>query len=145
MSGTGQMAVQQSAGLQVRRKGPFLGAEITGVDLRRPVDPATVQAIREAHAAYQVLAFPGQDLTGEELRAFGRQFGELSVHPFSTNAADTPDLIIFDNHPGNPPLNTDVWHSDETFRAEPPMGTVLNSKEIPELGGDTVFASMAAA
>jgi taurine dioxygenase len=67
------------------------------------------------------------------------------VHPFSPNQEDTPELIIFDNNEDNPPFGTDRWHSDETFRAEPPLGTMLSAKVIPAYGGNTIFASMTAA
>jgi taurine dioxygenase len=89
--------------------------------------------------------FPEQSIDSQQLMRFGRYFGELSVHPFSTNAAEQPELIVYDNKEGNPPASTDVWHTDETFRECPPMGTMLCSKVIPQIGGDTVFASMAAA
>ena len=75
----------------------------------------------------------------------GARFGELTVHPFSPNADDAPALIKLDNHEGNPPALTDVWHSDESFREEPPMATALCAKNVPEIGGDTMYASMAAA
>ncbi|MBT3915806.1 MAG: hypothetical protein HOF23_05485, partial [Rhodospirillaceae bacterium] len=55
-----------------------------------------------------------------------------------------PELIVYDNKEGNPPAPTDVWHTDETFRECPPMGTALCSKIIPEHGGNTNFASMTA-
>jgi len=67
------------------------------------------------------------------------------VHPFSPHDPNTPVLIKFRNDETNPPFGTDVWHSDETFRAEPPMATVLCAKEVPAVGGDTMFASMSAA
>ncbi len=76
---------------------------------------------------------------------FGRRFGELTVHPFSPNDEKAPQLIKFRNDETNPPFGTDVWHSDETFRAEPPMATVLCAKEVPAVGGDTMFVSMSAA
>jgi taurine dioxygenase len=72
-------------------------------------------------------------------------FGELTVHPFSPNSDKTPELIIFDNKEDNPPFGTDIWHSDETFRQCPPLGTCLRALDVPEVGGDTVFASMSAA
>jgi taurine dioxygenase len=137
-------AEPQAKPLNVRRLGVFLGAEVTGVDLARPLEPAVVEAIRLAHAEHGVLVFPDQRIDGEDLMRFGRCFGELSVHPFSTSSAEHPELIVYDNKEGNPPVATDVWHSDETFRECPPMGTALCSKIIPALGGDTVFCSMAA-
>ena len=105
--------------------GAFLGAEVTGIDLTRPLDDATVKAIGDGLAVHEVLVFPRQAISSEDLKRFGRYFGELTVHPFSTNAADSPELIVYDNKEGNPPAATDIWHSDETFRECPPMGTML--------------------
>ena len=130
--------------MDVRRIGVFLGAEVSGVDLGKPLDSSTVEALREAHARHGVLVFPEQALSAEQLKAFGRRFGELSVHPFSTSSAESPELIVYDNKEGNPPAATDIWHTDETFREAPPMGTMLCSKIIPEVGGDTAFCSMSA-
>ena len=77
--------------------------------------------------------------------AFGRRFGELTVHPFAPTRQERPELIKFRNDETKPPFGTDVWHSDETFRAEPPMATMLCAKEVPAVGGDTMFVSMSAA
>ena len=131
--------------ISVRRLGKFLAAEVTNVDLSRPLDPQTVEEIRLAHAEHGVLVFPNQKISAEDLKRFGRYFGKLTVHPFSTNDEEQPELIVYDNKEGNPPPQTDVWHSDETFRECPPMGTMLCSKVIPAIGGDTVFCSMEAA
>lgn len=128
----------------IRRLGVFLGAEITGIDLTRPLEQPAIDALTQAHAEHRVLVFPNQVISSDDLRRFGRYFGELSVHPFSTSTADHPELIVFDNKEGNPPAATDIWHTDETFREAPPMGTALCSKMIPEVGGDTAFASMSA-
>jgi taurine dioxygenase len=130
--------------MQVRKAGVFLGAEVTGVDLAKPLDAAAIEAIRQAHAEHGVLVFPGQKISSEDLKRFGRAFGTLTVHPFSTSSADSPELIVYDNKEGNPPAATDIWHSDETFREAPPMGTMLCSKIVPEVGGDTAFCSMSA-
>lgn len=72
-------------------------------------------------------------------------FGDLSINPFSPNLADMQELIVLDNHQGNPPWLTDQWHSDETFRETPPMATILRSTIMPKLGGDALFVSMSAA
>jgi taurine dioxygenase len=130
--------------IAVKRVGVFLGAEVTGIDLTRPLDESTVAAISAAHVEHGVLVFPDQKISSEDLMRFGRHFGELSVHPFSTGAEETPELIVYDNKEGNPPAPTDIWHTDETFREAPPMGTILCSKIIPERGGDTNFCSMTA-
>ena len=130
--------------IQVLQKGVFLGAEITGIDLSKPLTKKNIEEIADAHSIYGVLIFPNQYISSEDLQRFGRYFGKLSVHPFSTNTKGNPELIVFDNKEGNPPASTDVWHTDETFRERPPMGTALYSKIIPKRGGDTNFASMSA-
>lgn len=140
----GRMKSELPGGLRIRRLGVFLGAEVTGIDLRQPLAAPVLEALTKAHAEHGVLVFPDQPIGAEDLKRFGRAFGELSVHPFSTSAADSPELIVYDNKEGNPPAATDVWHTDETFREAPPMGTMLASKIIPERGGDTAFASMSA-
>lgn len=133
----------QSA-ISIQRVGAFLAAEVTGVDLTKPLDEPVVEAIRQAHAEHGVLVFPNQKISSDDLMRFGRYFGQLSVHPFSTSSTENDELIVYDNKEGNPPLSTDVWHTDETFRECPPMGTMLCSKIIPEVGGNTAFASMTA-
>jgi taurine dioxygenase len=129
--------------LSIRRVGTFLGAEVTGVDLTAPLDTATLDAIKAAHSEHGVLIFPDQEISEEDLKRFGRYFGDLTVHPFSSSTEDNPELIVYDQKEGNPPPPTDIWHTDETFRECPPMGTALCSKIVPEIGGNTAFCNMA--
>ena len=133
-----------SNSLKIQRVGVFLGARVSGIDLTQPLSIETVEELKLAHANHGVLIFPDQTISSEDLKRFGRYFGDLSVHPFSTSSADAPELIVYDNKEGNPPAPTDIWHTDETFREAPPMGTALCSKIIPETGGNTAFASMSA-
>ena len=141
----GKPIVTQRAGVTVTRVGVNLGAEITGVDLRQPLSDEAFQVIEEALVENELIIFRNQDISSENLMDFGRRFGELTVHPFAPNEGKAPQLIKFRNDETNPPFGTDVWHSDETFRAEPPMATVLCAKEVPAVGGDTMFVSMSAA
>ena len=131
--------------ISITRKGAHLGAEVSGVDFSKPQSNSNQHLLFEALMENEVLVFPEIDITVEEQAAFGRQFGELSVHPFSPHDAEMPELIVLDNDGERPPLATDVWHSDETFREVPPMGTILRARIVPEVGGDTVFASMTSA
>lgn len=141
----GRPVACETAGVAVTRVGVHLGAEITGVDLTKPLPAAQHKAVETALVDNGLLVFRAQDITSEQLIAFGRRFGELTVHPFAPAEKDAPVLIKFRNDERTPPFSTDVWHSDETFRAEPPLATVLVAKEVPVLGGDTMFVSMAAA
>jgi taurine dioxygenase len=135
----------RQAGVTVTRAGVYLGAEISGIDLRQPLSDAQFAAIETAQVENELIIFRDQEISSEDLMRFGRRFGELTVHPFAPNEGAAPQLIKFRNDETNAPFGTDVWHSDETFRAEPPMATVLCAKEVPALGGDTMFASMSAA
>jgi taurine dioxygenase len=117
-----------------------------GADPTRPLTPAEVAAIETALIDHEVVVFRGlEHITVDDQVRFASHFGELTVHPFSPNMADRPEVIVLDNHKDNPPRLTDVWHSDETFRDEPPLGTLLLCRITPEIGGDTLFASMTCA
>ena len=131
--------------IRVSRIGVHLGAEIAGVDLSKPLSDRAFEALSAALVEHEVIVLREQRISSVALKAFGRRFGELTVHPFAPSEGAAPELIRFTNDEETPPFGTDVWHSDETFRAEPPMATVLCAKEVPALGGDTVFASMTAA
>jgi taurine dioxygenase len=141
----GRPVVVERGGVTVTRVGANLGAEVAGVDLRKPLSDEQFSVVEEALVENQLIIFRNQDITSENLMEFGRRFGELTVHPFAPHEQDAPVLIKFRNDETNAPFGTDVWHSDETFRKEPPMATVLCAKEVPAVGGDTMFASMTAA
>ena len=137
--------VSDASSIEVVQLGAHAGAEIIGLDLETPMTTATTKAIYQALLDHGVIMFRNQDITREQQVAFGESFGDLSVHPFSPNLDDLPEMIVLDNDGDNPPLATDVWHTDETFREVPPMGTILRAKIVPPVGGDTMMCSMAAA
>ena len=130
---------------EIRRLNGNIGAEIRGLDLRRPLTPAQFAALNAAFVQHQVLVYRDQDISLDEQMAFGRLFGELSIHPFSPNLDDKREVIVLDNSADNPPALTDQWHADETFRVAPPSITILRAKVVPAYGGNTLFASMTAA
>ena len=131
--------------VKIRPLGPTIGAEIGGVDLSRPLDDVTIDAIHGALMEHKVICFRDQDITPEQQLAFGRRFGEVSVHPFVPHLEHLPEILVLDNHKDNPVFSTDIWHSDETFREVPPMGSILRCVRRPEVGGDTLWADMCAA
>lgn len=122
----------------------FIGAEVRGVHLGR-LDDALFRTLREALVRYEVLVFRDQDIRLEDQMAFGARFGKLSIHPFSPNLEDKPEVILLDYSEDHPAARTDIWHADETFRPNPPMATMLRARVLPPAGGDTCFASMTAA
>ena len=142
----GKPLVTEEAGVTVRKTGVHLGAEIAGVDLRKPLPDAQFRAVEAALVEHELIIFRDQDISSDNLMDFGRRFNPLTVHPFAPNEGkNAPELIKFRNDEKTPPYGTDVWHSDETFRAEPPMATILVAKEVPAVGGDTMYVSMTAA
>ena len=140
--------------IRVQRKGYALGAEITGVDTSRPIDGETVAAIRQAWLDNTVVYFPGQDLTPEQFRAFCGRFGELDVenNRLLNLIPDMPEVIVRANKPivlngtklkkSSP---ADKWHTDFSYRECPSTMTFLLAKDLPDVGGDTMFASLNAA
>lgn len=122
-----------------------IGAEISNIDLTQDMTDEQFKFVHDTLMEREVVVFKNQDISTDEFMRFGERFGELSVHPFSPNMPEKPAVIILDNHGKNPPALTDQWHSDETFRPDPPMGTILRSRIVPEVGGDTMFASMTCA
>src|SRR3954468_17258654 len=122
-----------------------LGAEIRGVALAKLQDDAAWEAIHGAFLRYSVLVFRDQALEPADLMRVGARFGEPCYYPFVTGLEGFP--YIFEvvkaeeektNFGGN-------WHSDTTYLEQPPLGTLLYAVETPSHGGDTLFASTAAA
>ncbi len=142
----GKPLVSEQAGVVVKRVGVHLGAEVSGVDLRRPLSEAQFKASRmrwsTTSSSSSAIRTSHPTISWRSAAASA----PLTVHPFAPNEGkNAPELIKFRNDEKTPPFGTDVWHSDETFRAEPPMATMLVAKEVPAVGGDTMFVSMAAA
>jgi len=133
-----------AAPFQVERLGVKLGAEISGVDLREPLPPATLHAFEAALIEHKVVMLRDQHLTTAQHVALSRQFGDLEVHPMRPQG-EFPEILVLDNHKDNPVLSTDVWHSDTTFRQNPTKYTILRCQIMPKLGGDTLWANMEAA
>jgi taurine dioxygenase len=116
---------------------PTIGAVIEGIDLALPLSEAGQTRIGDALLRHQVLFFRDQQLTPRQHRDFAACFGALHIHPIYPNVAEQPEIIVLDNHPGNPTDN-DNWHTDVTFIDTPPMGGVLYARQLPPVGGDTL-------
>ena len=127
-----------------RQMGPTLGAEIIGLDLTRPLTDAERTELRRALHDYKVIFFRNQPLSPRTHAAFARQFGPLEIHPvLPANGAD-PALARFEKGPTLSGYEN-MWHHDVTWRREPSIAAVLHAVEVPDIGGDTLFADMYAA
>ena len=123
---------------------PTVGAEINGVSLSEPMDEATFDEVHRALLEYKVIFFRDQDITPEQHVAFARRFGALETHPFVPHREGHPEVMVLKK---NEQIGgyENVWHSDVTWRLEPSLGSVLLAREVPSVGGDTLFCDMYAA
>ena len=124
----------------------YIGAEIAGIDLKA-IDESEAAAIRRAFLEHQVLFFPHQDMAPGDLLTFARYFGEIDPpHSGLRHHPDNPDVMLVETKEGDGSGKyNEVWHSDVTFDATPPLGSILRAVTLPPIGGDTLFASMYAA
>ena len=132
------------AALSIAPLTPTIGAEISGIDLSKPMTADLLAALRQALLEWKVIFFRDQDITTEAHLAFARQFGELEVHPFAPHKPGYPEVLAI-THDRDSKGRENVWHSDVTWRLCPSLGSVLRAIEVPEVGGDTLFSDMYAA
>ena len=129
-------------GVQVDPSSGACGARITGIDLKAPLDSATVAAIRSAWLEHHVLSFPDQFLNDDELERFTLSFGQFGEDPFFAPIAGRQHIAAIRREAHEQtPLFAENWHADWSFQARPPSGTCLNAIEVPPVGGDTLFAN----
>ncbi len=130
--------------LEIRPMSPVIGAEIHGLDLSQPVDAEQAERVRRALDEHLVVFFPDQKLTPEQHVAFGRALGTVDEeHPsYLPTLPGRPEIVRLEGQKGG---KADVWHSDISWNPEPPMGSILYAQEIPDCGGDTMWANMVAA
>ncbi|MEX2617148.1 MAG: TauD/TfdA family dioxygenase [Alphaproteobacteria bacterium] len=133
----------------IRRLSETGGAEITGIDLSRPMSPAVKDTIYAAFLEHYILVFPDQDLDPAAQEAFSRQFGDLegNVRRLAPGVlAPLVNLVTNLDDNGNPtetpPTHGNYfWHTDKSYRPVPSLATILHAKLVPSAGGDTQFAN----
>ena len=132
--------------IEVHSSTPHIGAEIRGVDLSNPLGNQQFQEVHDALMDRLVIFFRDQKLSVEQHKDFARRFGKLHMHPASPNLiADHPEVLVIKADDKAKYIAGEDWHSDVSCDPEPPMGSILNLKTVPPVGGDTIFASMYAA
>ena len=121
-----------------------LGAEVTGVDISKPLDEHTARDIVNAFHEHLVLVFRGQSLDPADQIAFTRLFGEPHEHPLRTRASveGFPEVLVIETRPGRMGARNDYWHSNISHRECPPAASILHALAVPDGLGDTMFCNM---
>lgn len=120
------------------------GAEIQGVDLVRLSEPE-MDAIREAYVEHGVIFFRDQTITPEQHIAFAQRWGEIDINRFFPANHQHREIAEVRKEKAQTTNIGGGWHTDHSYDEIPAMGSILVARELPEQGGDTLFANMYAA
>ena len=143
----------RSLGVSISPATPTIGAEISGLGLDRPLTSAEGELLRAAWLRFKVVFFRDQDISHESHVRLGRFFGELEGHPVIPSVEGYPEILKIEGVEGVQ-LTADTlapfqaynkWHTDVTFREKPSITSILRARNLPPLGGDTMWADTAAA
>jgi taurine dioxygenase len=131
--------------IEARPLSPALGAEISGFDIAAGIDDEQFAELRQAYIDYGVIFLRDQDITPEQHIAFAERWGRINVNRFF-EAVETHPVIAEVRKEADQKANIgSSWHTDHSYDQVPAMGSILYAREVPSVGGDTLFASMYAA
>ena len=130
--------------MKIERLTPAIGAVISGIDLNQVLNAEAQQDLQAALVEHQVLFLRQQFLQAEQQRDLAKLFGELHIHPIYPAHERVAEVMVLDSHKQDLRDN-ELWHTDVTFIQTPPLGCVLSAQQVPEFGGDTLWASSTAA
>ena len=135
------MPTTTAAKVRVKANANGLGAEVTGLDISKPLDAETLAQVKAAFAAHSVLWFPDQPLSHDQLEAFTLQWGDFGWDPYVKPLEDRPHILeVRRDADEKSAVFGGTWHSDWSFQATPPAMTLLHAKIVPPVGGDTLYA-----
>ena len=118
-----------------------IGAEISGIELRRELSDEAIAEIRRAWLDHVVIFFRDQPLTNAQYLAFAERIGKPVEYPFIRGLEGFPTITPVIKLEHERVNFGGIWHSDTTYLEQPPMGTFLIARELPPAGGDTLFAN----
>lgn len=127
--------------IEVRPLAGAMGAEIAGVDLSKPLANEQLSDIHKAYLDYLMIYFRDQDINPETQVRLARHFGKPAVYPFLKGLDGFPEVNALIRSPDDTKVFGGTWHSDTAYKERPDLGTLLYAVEVPEVGGDTLFAN----
>jgi taurine dioxygenase len=128
--------------INVKPLTPAIGGIVMGIDISTDLTDAVVREIRQALLEHLVIFFRDQSLTPDRLVAFARHFGEIGYYPFVDGMTDHPEVVEVIKKEDETINFGGLWHTDTSYLETPPLGSILYAKEVPAIGGDTLFANM---
>lgn len=131
--------------ISVTKASPHVGAYIEGVDIAAGVDDRQFAEIQRAFADHSVVFFRNQDITPDQHIEWARRWGDINVNRFFKAVDTHPQIAEVRKEPDQQKNIGTHWHTDHSYDQVPAMGSVLYAREVPEIGGDTLFSSMYAA
>ena len=131
--------------IQVEQLSPSVGAEISGVDLAEDLSDGQISEIRSALGEHGVIFFREQDVPPASHVAFARRFGDININKYFHPVEGHPEIANVQRQPDERGATGWYWHTDHSYDQAPAMGSVFVARELPPVGGDTMFAGMAAA
>lgn len=124
---------------------PALGAEVSGVDIAAGIDDQQLAELKQAFSDYAVIFFRDQDIRPDQHIEFAERWGKINVNRFFHAVETHPQIAEVRKEPDQKKNIGEDWHTDHSYDQIPALGSILYAREVPDVGGDTLFASMYAA
>ncbi len=131
--------------IQAMPLSPMLGAEISGINIAGGVSDEQFAELRQAFVDFSVIFLREQEITPEQHIAFAERWGGINVNRFFKPDDDYPVIAEVRKEADQKANIGSSWHTDHSYDQRPAMGSILYAREVPSVGGDTMFASMYAA
>jgi len=128
--------------LQVRPLSPALGAEISGVDIGAGISDEQFAELRQSFVDYGVIFLHDQDISPDQHIAFAERWGQINVNRFFQAVATHPNIAEVRKEADQAINIGSAWHTDHSYDQIPALGSILYAREVPSIGGDTLFSSM---
>ncbi len=121
---------------------PYMGAELDGIDLTRPLTSGQAEELQDALARFQVIFFRDQEISHDAHKALGLLFGPLAIHSAVAGIEGHPEIVAIHADANSKYVAGESWHSDLSADEAPPLGSILYLHTVPPTGGDTMFSCM---
>ena len=128
--------------LQAKPLSPALGAEISGIDIGRGISDEQFVELRQSFIDYGVIFLRDQEITPDQHIAFAERWGQINVNRFFQAVATHPNIAEVRKEASQKINIGAAWHTDHSYDQIPALGSILYAREVPSVGGDTLFSSM---